>query len=505
MKTLDTPGSVLELSGIEKSFGGVHALAGTHLMVRAAGEIHGLIGQNGSGKSTLLGVLSGQLKPDSGQISLGGQHVNFDKPLDAIRHGVVMVSQETALAQDLSVAENIFMGGRQARRWFGIDWKSTSARAHEILARLDLDIDPETRVGKLPPDRQQMVEIARAISMDARVLILDEPTSSLTDEEVEALFVAVRSLARQGVAMIFVSHRLPELLELTDHITVLRDGVTVATGATSEFTPSLIVDSMVGRRVETRARNARTFFPSTGDGLRVEELSLDGLFSEMSFHVQPGEIVGLAGIAGAGRTELLETIFGARQASAGSVFLDGERHNPSSPRGSVNRGIGFLPPDRKTQGLVLSQSVDDNMSVAATLSRSRISPPGGREIEQTVDSAMLTMQIKADSPAAPVRTLSGGGQQKVALGKWTVADCRVLLLDEPTRGVDVSAKQEIHGLLEAAAADGAIVLVSSSENSELLEICHRILVMFQGRMVGEFDAREVDEAQLSLFAGGVHQ
>ncbi|XPP26121.1 MAG: sugar ABC transporter ATP-binding protein [Leucobacter sp.] len=496
---------LLELRGIEKRYGGVHALRGADLTIGRPGLVLGLIGQNGCGKSTLLGVLSGQQRPDAGEVLLDGEAVEIGSPSEAIARGIVMVSQETALAPQLTVAENVLMGRRLARGPFGIDWQRTERVAAEILAGLGVDFDPAALVGTLSPDRQQMVEVARALSMDARILILDEPTSSLGRREVEGLFAAVRAVTAQGVSVIFVSHRMPEMFEIADEITVLREGRTVATGPASAFTAETLVDAMVGHPVDAVAAEAlpRPAAAATGHhALEVRDLTLTGVFEGISLQVAPGQIVGLAGLTGSGRSELLETLFGVGQADSGTILLDGEPYTPRDPRTAIASGIGYLPPDRKTQGLVLKRSIGDNMAMAATMTMPRLRSPRVARVRALVEEAMAAMQVKADGPDVPVSTLSGGGQQKVALGKWTVAGSTVLLLDEPTRGVDVSAKREIYTLLKAAAATGTTILVSSSENPELLELCDRIVVLASGRVVADLDASTTDEFQLGLYTGG---
>ncbi len=499
-------GEQLQLTGIHKRFGGVHALRGADLRVSRGGVIHGLMGENGSGKSTLLGVLSGQVQADEGQIFVDGHPVIFANPTAALRGGVAMVSQETALADELTIAENIFLGRRMERRLSGINWKATRERASEVLARLELSYDPSWRVGQLRPDQKQMVEIARALSMDTRVLILDEPTSSLTGDEVDALFSAIRQIRSAGVATIFVSHRLDEVFGLVDEITVLRDGVTVASGPVGNFNPHTLVDAMVGKegawKEYARSTQASTARDDAAPALEVKDMTIPGCVADVDITVEPGEIVGIAGLVGAGRSELREGIFGVRPTVCGTVAIDGKRIQTRSPRSAIGQGLGFLPPDRKHQGLVLQRTIDENLTMVATLNRSRWRPPGGSEVAQKVAEVSKTMRLRAASLNAPVSSLSGGNQQKVAVGKWLMADPRVLLLDEPTRGVDVAAKAEIHELLRGVAATGVGMLVVSSENEELIELCDRILVMFSGRIVASLPAAEADVPTIASYAGG---
>jgi ABC-type sugar transport system ATPase subunit len=494
-----TSAPILDARGVHKRYGGVHALRGASLTVYP-GEVHALIGENGSGKSTMLKILSGQVQPDGGQIVYGGEPTSFRDPTDALRRGIATVTQETTLAPDLSIAENIFLGHRMVRRSRLIDWRATRRRASEALARLDLDLDPGMPVRRLRPDQQQMVEIARALSIDARVLILDEPTSSLTEDEVFALFALVRRLRTEGVATIFVSHRMGELFELSDRVTVLRDGHSVGGGLVAEFDRPRLIELMVGRALEN--------FDATHGGneiedavLRVRGLSLAGAFQDVSLDVGPGEIVGLTGLVGAGRSELLEALFGVRRAQ-GSVELAGRQVSFRSARHAIAAGLGFVPADRKRQGLVQQMSVRDNLMMASTSRIGRFRMPVKTAESAVVRRTIADMNIRAHSPSVSVSTLSGGNQQKVVLGKWLATEPKVLMLDEPTRGVDVGAKAEIYRLIDGAAKRGLGVLVSSSEIPELQILCDRIIVMFRGRAVVTLTRDEATEARIAHFAGG---
>jgi ABC-type sugar transport system ATPase subunit len=490
---------ILQAEGMQKRYGGVHALRGAHLTVYR-GEVHALLGENGSGKSTLLKILSGQIHGDAGEISFDGQRVSFRNASDALRHGIAAVTQETTLALDLSIAENVFLGHRMARRGGLIDWRRTDRLAAEALARLGLDLNASMVVRRLRPDQQQMVEIARAVSVDARLLILDEPTSSLTDDEVEALFRLVWRLRDQGVAVIFVSHRLSEVLAVADRITVLRDGHTVGTGPASEFDRPALIHLMVGRALE-EVQPLPGEAPTTASVLRVRGLSMPGAFSGVDLDVAPGEIVGLAGLVGAGRSELLEALFGLHR-TTGSVELDGRRTRHRSPRAAVRDGIAFVPADRKRQGLVLEMTLRENLMMASTSRHARLRATSARKELTTVNAVIGDLQIRAHSPDAPVSTLSGGNQQKVVLGKWLTTKPKLMMLDEPTRGVDVGAKAEIYKLLADAARSGIGILVSSSETPELQTLCDRILVMFRGRIVTSLARDDATEARIAHFAGG---
>jgi ABC-type sugar transport system ATPase subunit len=478
--------TLLVAEGIHKRYGGVHALRGASLEVHA-GEVHALIGENGSGKSTLLRILSGQLQRDAGEIVFEGGRI-------------ATVTQETTLAPDLSIAENVFLGRRMARRRGLIDWRGTRRRARDVLARLELDLDPETIVRRLRPDQQQLVEIARALSMDARVVILDEPTSSLTDDEVEALFTVVRRLRDDGVAVIFVSHRLNEVLAIADRLTILRDGRTVGSGPAEEFDRARVIHLMVGRALEELEIEAGAAEERPAI-LRVRGASLPRAFADVDLDVAPGEVVGLAGLVGAGRSELLEALFGLRRLQ-GTVEYDGRPVSYRSPYEAIRDGIAFVPADRKQQGLVLTMSVRENLMMATTARRVRLQRPSASRELAEVRGLVRGLDIRIPSPDSPVATLSGGNQQKVVLGKWLAASPKLLMLDEPTRGVDVGAKAEIYRLLTDVAQRGIAVLISSSETPELRTLCDRIVVMFRGRVVASLSKDEATEARIAHLAGG---
>jgi len=483
---------------VHKRFGGVHALRGADLTV-FPGEVHALLGENGSGKSTLLKILSGQLQPESGQLRIGARSGFFRNANEALRNGIATVSQETTLAPDLSIAENILLGRRLVRRYGAIDWRATRRKATAALDRLGLDLDAGTPVRRLRPDQAQMVEIARALSIEARVLILDEPTSSLTDDEVTALFESVRALRRDGVATIFASHRLNEVFDLCDRATTLRDGRTVGTGLLAQTTRNELISLMVGRSIDDTAppRQEEPGKPV----LRVRGLSLHGAFQDVDLDVARGEIVGLAGLVGAGRTELLESLFGLHRVR-GVVEIEGSSVSYRKAADAIADRVALVPADRKRDGLVLGRSVRENLLMASQSRTFRLRVPSASRELATVAAASERLQIRAHSPGAPVATLSGGNQQKVLLGKWLETDPRLLMLDEPTRGVDVGAKGEIYRLLFEARSQGVAILISSSENPELLTLCDRVVVMFRGRVAASLSRAEASEAAIALYAGG---
>lgn len=494
---------LLSMTGLRKSFGGVQALRGAELHISGRGVVHALVGENGSGKSTLLNILAGQISPDAGQILLDGKAFSFGTPPDALAAGIAMVSQETAVAPELSVAENVLLGRRMVRGRFGLSPASTRRRAVEVLDGLGLAYDPAAKVRDLRPDQQQMVEIARAVSMEAQILILDEPTSSLTDIEVAALYKMVRDLKANGVSILFVSHRLDDLFAVADEATVLRDGVTVLEANMADMNTASLVHAMVGEAAEHRATTRSAGAAATSDqvALSVEGLCVKDVLRDISFTVNAGEIVGISGLAGAGRTELLEALFGVRPCE-GVITVAGRPFTPSDPRSSIASGIGFLPADRKTQALMLSMSVQDNLTVVDTLDAARWSYPRAERELAIARTAHDAMGVRASSLRVLAGTLSGGNQQKVALGKWLASNRSVLLLDEPTRGVDVAAKLEIQERLRALAADGVAIVVSSSEYDQLLDMCDRIVVLFGGRSIGMITSEQATEAELAKLAGG---
>ncbi len=500
-KSADTPSKgVLVAEGVHKHYGGVHALRGASLEARA-GEVHGLVGENGSGKSTLLKVLSGQTLPDRASLSLDGEQLPLGDPVRALAAGIATVTQETTLVPHLSVAENVLLGRRSVRRWYGIDRRATRKRAIEALERLGLKLNPASPVSRLRPDEKQMVEIARAISMDARVLILDEPTSSLTDEEVEALFAATRKLSSQGVATIFVSHRLKEVFALTDRVTVLRDGQTVATEPTVKMDSNRLIELMVGHRPEQVPPAHRVESGREGC-LRVRGLTVTGLVEDASLEVARGEIVGISGLVSAGRSELLKAIFGLYPWAAGDAELDGVPLVSRGPREAMRRGLAYVPDDRKELGLVLDMSSRENLVMAQTARSARILRPSRARESMRLREAVEQFRVRGAVNGGPVASLSGGNQQKIVLAKWLALRPKAILLDEPTRGVDVGAKEEIYELLERLRAEELAVLVSSSETPELLRLCDRILVMFRGRIVASLHREEADEARIAHYATG---
>jgi ABC-type sugar transport system ATPase subunit len=496
------PADELEVRALSVTRGSVLALDAVDMHIPHRGTIHALLGQNGSGKSSLLSILSGQLRPDAGEIFLAGRRLSHHATAER-QSQVAMVSQETALAPDLTVLENVLMGRRLVRDSRGLNWRRSAKRAIGVLDQLNLDLDPFARTGDLKPDQQQMVEIARAVSMNARILILDEPTSSLAKDEVSSLFELLRTLRTQHVTTILVSHRLPELFEICDSITVLRDGRSVLETSMSAVDSATLVESMVGSPTRQRTRTRSQMDPggASSSALRTRGLTTHAV-ADIDLDVQRGEIVGLAGLAGSGCGELLETLFECPISYRGQILLFDRAHRPAGARDSLANGVAYLPPDRKTMGLNLQLTIADNLALSATRNRHRLSSRNGRSERAAALTMSRRMQIAAPSVRDVANTLSGGNQQKVALARCLSTEPRLLLLNEPTRGVDVAARAEIHGLLSALATEGTAIILTSSETDELLDISDRILVMRAGRIVSELTGASATEAEIARTAGG---
>lgn len=490
--------AILEARNVSKRFGSVQALERASMEIRP-GEVHALIGENGSGKSTLLGLLTGQLSPDSGSLHLNDQQVRFESPGDALRRGIAIVTQELSVVSTLSVAENVYLGQRKQRRALGISWSKIRRDAIAELAKLDAHIDPDAIVGRLPIDAQQVVEITRALASDARIIILDEPTSSLSGRAVEELLARVKRLASEGVAVVIVTHRLEELFEVSDRVTVLRDGVSVVSEAIGDVTRADIVRKMLGH--EPQPFDTKRSTTEHRPLISVDRLRAGRTVEAATFDVCPGEIVGLVGLIGSGRTELLQALFGLIPVASGTSTFSGVA-KVSSAREAMRAGIGYVPPDRKAVGLVLGMSVNDNVQIAPSSKTGRWRHIPRRAERASSELRVKKLAIKCGSVGVPVSTLSGGNQQKVLLGRWLETNPRLLLLDEPTRGVDIGARDEIHQLLLAGRNDGMAIVVSSSDIEELLALCDRFVVMYRGKTLGSIDRASANEARLAHLASG---
>lgn len=488
---------LLSASGLHKRFGGVHALRGAELSVRRH-EIHALVGANGSGKSTLLGVLSGQVVPDAGSVTVAAEPLAFGRPQVSAAAGIAIVTQETTLVPQLSVAENILLGPVKPRRGRVIDWAGVRREARAALARLGIDLDVRRKVSSLRPDECQLVEIARAVSRSARILILDEATSSLTDEEVEGLFAVMRSLRDDGVGVITVSHRMSEVFAVADAVTVLRGGETVAAGPAADFDSASLVEAMTGRRHQEHLPHAVR--AGSEARLRSRGLSAHRVLHDVDIEVGRREIVGLAGLIGSGRSELLEVLFGVRRRAGGEVELDGKPYAPRGPREAIAAGAGLVGADRKASGLVMSMSLEENISMASTRAVARWKVAGRGPERATTKELASAMGVVAPSLDVPAGSLSGGNQQKVVLAKWMQMNPSLLLLDEPTRGVDIVAKGDIYELLRRARDGDVSILLSSSEIPELLAVCDRIVVMVRGRVAASVDPETASEGEILALA-----
>lgn len=491
---------LLELRDIHKSFGAVHALRGASLSLYR-GKVTALVGENGAGKSTLVKTLAGLHQQDRGQVLLDGEEVSFRDPLHAREAGIAVIYQEPTMFPDLTVAENIFMGRQPLRSLRRIDRKAMRQQALELFEQLGVKIDPDRVAQGLSIADQQVVEIAKAISLDARVLIMDEPTAALSGVEVDRLFAVTRTLQAQGAAVMFISHRFEEVFALADWITVMRDGAHVATAPASELTVDGVIRQMVGRDVASLFPKQETTIGPTA--LEVKGLSRKGVFSDISFTVRAGEIVGLSGLVGAGRSEVARAVFGIDKYDSGEVLVRDEPLKSLSPRAAMAAGLAFVPEDRRKQGLVMELNVSRNLTLTLRQKLSRFGLLTNQSEAQATKEWAKKLQIKAGSPMSPISTLSGGNQQKVVLGKWLATGPRILIIDEPTRGIDVGTKSEVHRLISELAGTGLAVLMISSELPEILGMSDRVLVMHEGRITAELSRKDATEESVMTAATGV--
>ena len=475
---------LLEVEGVRKAFPGVLALDDVSLNVRA-GTVHAVMGENGAGKSTLMNIIAGQITPDAGRI--------------AVRGRVAMIHQELSLMPPMTVAENIFLGREPLTRIGFIDDRALVQQTSALLGALHVDIHPSDLVSHLTIAQQQMVEIARAVSYDAQVLIMDEPTSTLSEREVAKLFEVVADLRARGGAIVYITHRIDEVFRIADEVTVMRDGRVVGSAPARDLDRERLITMMVGRELTQLFPKDNT--PSDRVRLSVKRLSLGHAFSDVSFDVRAGEILGIAGLVGSKRTEVAETLFGLRRATSGEILIDGERADIDSPAAAIDRGMAFLTEDRKGSGLFLPLRVHENMEVTA-LHGEFVSSGFVRHAKllDACRTVATAVRVKAPDLTGPVRHLSGGNQQKVLIGRWLLTSPRILILDEPTRGIDVGAKAEIHRIIARLAKDGAAVIMISSEMPEILGMSDRVLVMRQGRVAGILDRDQANQVDLMRLA-----
>ncbi|MBW0446214.1 sugar ABC transporter ATP-binding protein [bacterium M00.F.Ca.ET.228.01.1.1] len=490
---------ILQLKGVGKRFPGVVALDGINLDLRS-GEVHAVCGENGAGKSTLMKIISGQYRTDDGVVTYQGKPVQFASALEAQAAGIAIIHQELNLVPHLSVAENIYLA-REPKRGPFVDYRKLNADARQCLQRIGLNVSPTTLVGALSIAQQQMVEIAKALSLNARVLIMDEPTSSLTETETAQLFRIIKELRADGVAIVYISHRLDEMAGIVDRVTVLRDGRHIATSDFAATTINEIVARMVGRPLDD-AYPPRESVPTDDILLRVQDLQRTGTFGPLSFDLRKGEILGFAGLMGAGRTEVARAIFGAERPDSGSIMLGDTPVSIGSPREAIRHGIAYLSEDRKKDGLALSMTVSANITLA------NIGGVSSRGFLRFADEASVAeryvrdLGIRTPTVRQVARNLSGGNQQKIVIGKWLYRGSRILFFDEPTRGIDVGAKYAIYGLMDRLAADGVGVVLISSELPELLGMTDRIAVFHEGRITAVLDTKQTSQQEILHYASG---
>jgi ribose transport system ATP-binding protein len=499
---------LVTMEGIEKSFPGVHALSDCRFDL-LAGEVHALVGENGAGKSTLMKILAGVYSKDAGRIVVKGREVDIPNPRAAQHLGISMIHQELNLMPHLTVAQNIFIGREPRKRIrFVLDENEINEQTRQVLGKLHLSLDPRTKVADLTVAKQQMVEIAKALSYSAEVLIMDEPTAALTDAEIDELFHVIRQLRDQGVGIVYISHRLEELKRISDRITVMRDGRYIDTVNTQEVQIERIISMMVGRTIYETSPEV----PENGNQevvLEVRNLNKGRALKDISFTLKRGEILGFAGLMGAGRTEVARAIFGADPIDSGEIYVKGKIAHIRSPGDAVKHSIGYLSEDRKRYGLTLGMDVETNIVLAAF--KRYLGPLGmvnSSRTRLTGEQYVKSLSIKTPSLQQKTKNLSGGNQQKVVIAKWLTADTDILIFDEPTRGIDVGAKSEIYRLLNDLAHQGKAIIMISSELPEILRMSHRIIVMCEGRITGELDCTEATQEKIMTYAtqrGGVMQ
>ena len=489
----------IEMRGIDKSFGSNQVLKQAGFTLES-GEVHALMGENGAGKSTLMKILTGVYTKDAGTVLVDGKEVNYKNPQEAEKAGIVFIYQELNVMFDLTVEENLFMG-KEIHGKFGIcDRKAMQKKAREALNTLGVDISPKTVMSELSVGQQQMVEICKALMADAKVIIMDEPTAALTQSETVALFKVIESLRKKGVSMVYISHRMEEIFELCDRITVLRDGSYIGVKNIPETNMNEIVKMMIGREIGER-------YPSRDvkigkEVLKVKGLTRKGTFHDVSFSVRAGEVLGVSGLMGAGRTEIMQAIFGNLSYESGSIEIDGKEVKISNPRQAMEQGIGFITEDRKTEGLMLDKSIRENISLC-NLGRISKSSVISKEAEKNmVAEAIKDLHIKCFGPYHECNNFSGGNQQKVVLAKWILTNPKILILDEPTRGVDIGAKKEIYSIINKLAAQGVAIIMVSSELPEVLGMSDNIMVVREGEVRGIISYEEANQERVMTLATG---
>ncbi len=490
--------TVLSMKNIEKRFTGVHALKGVNFDLRE-GEIHALVGENGAGKSTLMKALTGIFPKDSGEIHYLGKLYNPASPKEALEKGIGIIHQELNMMEELTVAQNIFIG-RESTKGIFLSEKKQNQRTHELFNRLNMDIDPTITLGRLTVGKQQMVEIAKAVSHDLKILILDEPTAALTETEINDLFTIMRDLASKGVAMIYISHRMDEIGVITDRVTVMRDGEYVGTKDTPNVTKEEIINMMVGRVIYEDPKSESNVPEGSPVVLEVKNLSAGRMVKDVSFTLKKGEILGFAGLMGAGRTETARAIFGADHIDSGSILINGRPARIKTPMDAVGHGIGYLSEDRKRYGLAVGMNVTDNSIIASYEKYERGLFIHKKKVEEVVGDYVSKLKVKTPSLDQLLKNLSGGNQQKVVIAKWLIRNSDILIFDEPTRGIDVGAKSEIYTLINTLAKEGKSIIMISSELTEVLRMSDRIIVMCEGKITGELDIKDASQEKIMHYA-----
>lgn len=490
---------ILEMKGIVKSFGPVKALKGVDFDLRA-GEVHALMGENGAGKSTLMKVLTGIYDANEGTIHYNQQEVVYSKPKEAMDAGIVIVHQELNMMNHLTVAQNIFIGREEVQSSFFINDASSIKKAKELFNLLKLDINPTEKVGNLTVGKQQMVEIAKALSMDAKVIVFDEPTAALTESEINELFVIIDDLRSKGVGIIYISHRMDEIARITDRVTVMRDGEYVGTVNTKDTTKDEIISMMVGRAIYEDPKAASTVAEDAPVVLEVKNLCAGTAVKDVSFKLHKGEILGFSGLMGAGRTEVARLLFGADKKESGSIFVNGKEVTIHSPQDAIREGIGYLSEDRKRFGCIVDMTIANNtvMTNLDKYIKGGLIDDGA--IVKVSDQFVQALRTKTPSSKQLVRNLSGGNQQKVVIAKWLEQNSDILIFDEPTRGIDVGAKSEIYTLMNELVAQGKSIIMISSELTEILRMSDRIVVMCEGRKTGELDISQATQERILALA-----
>ncbi|MBE7019445.1 MAG: sugar ABC transporter ATP-binding protein [Ruminococcaceae bacterium] len=487
------------MENITKEFVGVKALKNANLDLYP-GEVHALVGENGAGKSTLMKILTGIHQKDSGTITFLGKEIHFKNPKEAQENGVIIVHQELNMMNHLSVAENIFIGREQKKLGFWLDDRALEQKSKNLFSKLGISMNPKELIENLTVGKQQMVEIAKAISYHAKIIVFDEPTAALTQNEIKELFRLISELRHKGVGMIYISHRMDEIEAITDRVTVMRDGEYIGTIRTKDTTKDEIISMMVGRTIYEDPKEQSTVPEDAPVVLKAEGINLSSAVKNVSFSLKKGEILGFAGLMGAGRTELARAIFGADKMESGTIFLNGKRVEIKSPIDAVKHGIGYLSEDRKRYGLALNLDVADN-SVLADLSKfSNLGFVNDSSIAKTSKEYAEKLKTKTPSIRQTVRNLSGGNQQKVVIAKWLIRNCDILIFDEPTRGIDVGAKSEIYALMNELAQQGKSIIMISSELTEVLRMSDRIIVMCEGKITGELDIKDANQEEIMRLA-----